>query len=592
MPTYQSELLNESKFQGNVVIKFGGEYYSIRQPDSGLAIPRQRQRVVQSLVINPSTIDPKRVSTTIGSYSFTILDKAGMLSRAVKDTGVDVLGQDVEIWLGRSGVSMAFSDYYKLPITKISKVSKVSNGWSFSTKESTDRLNKPLYDTKSRLSGEIVGGTTIITAKDDISDFPSSGYFRLDREIISYTSKDDGTKTFSGCARGEFSTTATDHDDNVDLRLVDLVTDNPINILLKMLTSGSGSGSYDTLTDGLAIDPSLLDVTGMETLRDAEFPGVEFSLALYDITNALQYIEAQILAPCNLRFSYTSTSKLTVVRLNKASFVDDIALIDHNSMVGDPSMSIMDTSIVNKIDISWDYNEDTGQYRNRDTYTDDDSISTYGKTTQPLSFEFKGVSDQDFVDAFAAGLLDRLSTPKPEIEVKTFISKSLTNVGQQSRMETTRLPNENGQLNFAADTETISRAINYKTGDVKLKLVYTGYTNVNLGFISPSDTIDTVNAQDEVELGAGRGDLYMVGWKMRLWNNLTNDYEADDVNEISDVTGDVLTFSSPWSTTLTTDHRLKFADHNEVVQSQKRYAFVGITGSDFSAVEKSYKIVP
>lgn len=592
MPTYEAALADDPQYMGNAVLRIAGVYYCIRQPDSGLTIPRSHQRTISSLVVNPNTIDPKRVSTTIGSYSFTLVDKNGIVSRVIKDTGADILGQTVELWLGRSGVGMAFSDYYRMPDTRISRCSNVDSGWSFSTKESTDRMNRPVYDLSVRLSGDIVAGTNVITAKDDISDFPSAGLFRIEDELISYSSKNDGTKTFSGCARGEFGTTPAEHADNEAMLFAETITDNPINIILKLLTSGSGSGSYDALDDGLAIDPALIDITEIEALRDTSFSGVSFSLALYSITNALQFIEEQLLAPCNLRFTFSRSSLLTLKQLNSPEFIPAIDTLDHDSIVGTPQMVIENSKVVNRITVQWDYDEGTGRYLNNSVYTDEDSIAAYGKTTSPLSFSFKGVSDEAFVDAFAEDLLDRLSTPKPEVDVKAFVSKSLLNVCDKGRVETTKLPNSLGDLNFAADMEIISRAINFKTGEVKFKLVYTGFTSVRLGYIAPSDTIQVITAQDVVEFGAGRGDLYEAGWKVRLWNNLTNAFESDAVNEIASIDGDEITFVDEWVTTLTTDHRIRFAQYDNVSASQKRYAFISATGSDFSATEQSYKIVP
>lgn len=590
MPTYESELRDTRNFQGNVVLRFGGLYYCIREPDSGLSIPLAQRRTVSSLVLNTTTIDPRRVNTTIASYSFTLLDKWGVLSAIVKDTAESVIGQEVEVWVGRTGVGMDFADYYKLPTTKISKVSKIENGYSFSSKEYTDRMNRPLYDKTLHLWGEIVAETATLFAKEDISEFPDAGFLRIGREIISYTSKDDGLKGFYGCARGEFSTTPAAHAEDDEIQIAETVTGNPIDILLEILTSGSGSGAYDLLEDGLAIDPSVIDITGIEALRDEVYPDVEFSFALYSIDNALQWIEKEILAPLNLRFTYSTDQLLTLSLLDKARFVEAINVIDHDSMVGTPQMSVDSTKIVNVLNIEWDYNEATGQYLKKQQFRDEDSITTYGDS-QPLAFSFKGCSDDTFVEDFAAALLDRLSTPKPEVEVKTFISKSTLNVADKGRVETTRLPNERGQLRFAADLEILSRAINYATGEVKLKLVYSSFTAYRNAYVSPSDTINSVTSQSVVELAAGRGDLYQVGWKMRLWNNTLNEYESDAPNEITAIDGDEITFANSFDTTLTTHHRLRFADYDQVAESQKRYAFISPTGSDFSEEEKSYKVV-
>lgn len=592
MPTYEEELLSTLKFQGNVVLRFGGQYYAIREPDSGLSIPKSNAKLVRSLVVNPTQLDPKRVTTTICSYSFTLIDKRGVVSAAVKDTGEDIIKQTVELWIGRSGVSMAFSDYKKLPDTRISKCNKVGQAWNFSTKESTDRMNRPSYDLAVRLSGEILSATTIISSKDDIADFPSSGYFMLDDEVISYSSKSDALKTFYGCARGEFGSTPEAHEDNTTLQIAETITDNPLNIILKLITSGSGSGSYDVLADGLAIDPSLVDVSGVESLRDELFPDVSFGLVLSNVSNTLQFIEQELLAPCNLRFTYSSGGLLTLVKLDKAQFVEDLNKVDHDSIVGEPALTVDDTKIVNRVEISYDYDYGTKKYRSREVFVDEASVATYGKSISPLSFQWKGVSDDAFVADFADNLLDRISTPKPEVEVRTFISKSTLNAGDKTRVETTRIPNERGELNFAYDMETIYRAINFQTGEVKLKLAYTSYSRSRLGYISPSDQIAAVVSQKRVTLGAGRTDLYREGWKLVIFDTVSGELVGDPVNEIAEIDGDDLVFTDDFVTTLTTDFVLLFADYDQVVESQKRYAFANPNSSDdFSASEKSYKIV-
>lgn len=594
MPTYTGEVETNKEYQGNVVIRFGGKYYAIRLPDSGLFIPYPRSVAVSSLVLNPTRIDPKSVTTTIASYSFKLLDKDGFVSRVVKDRAASVIGADVEIWLGRSGVNMPFSSYYKMPTTRLSGVSKSDGGYSFSTKETTDRMNRPVFDDFTRLSGDILAGTSTIIAKDDISNFPSSGAFKLGSEIVTYTGKNNATKTFTGCARGAFSTTPDAHEDNTTIYHAGLISSvNPLNILLQLLISGGGGGSYDVLADGLGISNTLIDVAAVESIRDEIFPDEEFSLAVSNVANALQYIEQQLLSPLNVRFTYSrETGLLTLVVLDKAQFVNEEDVIDHDTITQHPKMDIKDSEIVNKLTINWDYDEGTGQYRETTVYVDQDSIDLYGlRAVGP--FEWKGVSSQSFVDAFAAAFLERLSTPSPGVEVRTQMDKSLLNIGDKSILETTLLPDDAGALNFASNMEVVSRSVNWQNGEVTLKLAYTSFTGFRLGYISPSDTIDAVTAQDVVELGAGRGSYWQVGWKVLLWDNNADAYTADAVNTILAIDGDEITFADAWATALVSgQHRIKFADYDDVVSSQKRYAFAGINGQDFSPSEKVYTIAP
>lgn len=594
MANYFSELENSKKYVGNVIIKILGEYFSIHTPDSGLTLNGKNKGIVSSLVINPTSIDPRRVTTTIASYSFKLLDKGLGISNLVKESGEDLIGQSVEIWLGRVNVGMDFADYYKLPVTRVKKISRQDNAYSFSSVEEADRMNRPIYDTTTRLNGSILSLTTVIGGKDAIDDFPASGYFKLDDEIIGYTSKNNTTKQFLGCTRGEFGTTPAAHDDNTSFYTCEQITDNPLNLVLRLLTSGGGGGSYDNLVDGLAIDQSLIDIAGIEDLRESAFSLTQFTLAFYNIENALQYIETELLAPLNVRFTYSRESKLTLALLDKAKFVDSLDIIDNDTVVDFPKWEVTDDKVTNEIQIEWDYSEGTGKYLEKVIFEDATSIALYGRKS-PLRFKFKGVKASlnglTFLTTFANSLLARLSIPTPEISVKTQIDKSLLNIADKSLFESNLLPDANGNLNFASELEVVNRAINYQTGDVSLKLAFTSFTGIRSCYIAPSDTIQSITSQKVVTLGAGRGDLWEAGFQVRLWNNLTNSYEPDSVNEIESITGDQITFVNNWATVLTTDHRIKFADYDDCNKSQKRYCFIGDNSLDFADGGKRYSIL-
>jgi hypothetical protein len=595
MADYFTELATNKNFIGNVIIRFLGVYISIRDADSGVTIDHDYRGLVSSLVINPTSIDPRRVATTIASYSFKLIDKNLVISKLVKEKGEDLIGESVEIWIGRTGVGMDFADYYKLPITRIKKLSRQDNGYSFSTTEETDRMNAPIYSDMSRLLGDVFSLTTTFTMKDDISGFPSSGFLKIDNEIISYTSKSDSLKQFYGLIRGEFGTLPVAHSDNDTIFICEQVTDNPLNLILRLLTSGGGGGAYDNLKDGLAISNTLIDIAGIEDLRDGSFFGRQFTLAFYNITNALQYMEKQLLEINNLRFTYSRQSKLTLALLDKAKFVDSTDVIDEDTLSDFPHWNVDESKVVNQINIDWDYNEATGKYEQLSQYADASSIATYGAKTA-LKFQIKGakvaLNGQAIVDSFANELLARLSFATPEIDVKTQIDKSLLNIADKTVLESSMLPDQNGALNFAEELEVINRAINYQTGDVSLKLAFTSFTGIRSCYICPSDTIALVNSQSSIDLGAGRGDLWQPGFKVKLWNNLTMAYETDPVNEIQSITADTLVFTTPFVTTLTTDHRIKFADYDSAAKSQKRYCFVGDNSLDFPDGGKRYSILP
>lgn len=595
---YTDIVKTEKRFIPNVVILIGSTYYAIRQPDSGLVITSPFDRVISSLVLNPTSIDIKRVNTTIASYSFRFVDRENVITTQIAGNAASFVGREVTIWLGRSRANtdealIPFSDYYQLPKTRIKKVEHSDNSYSFSSTEDTDRMNQPIYDQTSALAVDILSGTTTLTMRDDISTFPASGFLKIDNEFMSYTSKDNVAKTFLGVVRGELFSVPAAHSTNTNAYLVQTITDNPLNIVLRVLISGGGGGIYDNLQDGCGIANSLIDIAGITALRDNLFSTLQFKLSLYNLTSALKFLEEQILQPCNLRFTYSKDSKLTLAILDRAIFIEEQDLIDENSISKYPKWTVDDSKIINSLKIAWDFDEGTNQFKKNDTIEDAASITSYGKRT-PLSFSFKGVQASlggtAFIAAYANTILTRLSQPVAEVSLTTHIDKSLQTIGDKALIKTNTIPNTDGTLNFATEMEVIERAINFQTGDVNFKLAFTSFTGIRSCYIAPSDLFSTIISQAQVTVPTGRGAFYLVGWKVRLWNNLTRSYEADAINTILSVTSDTITFQNAWTTTLTTNHKLKFADYDDCIESQRRYCFVSDSGLNFVDGKPTYRI--
>lgn len=592
--SYETEIATNKKFQGNVVIQIGANYFAIRQPDSGLVIPSPNNRSIQGLILNPTTIDIRRVSTTIASYSFKILDKDNFITQLIAGDASAFLGQSVSIFLGRSGVGMDFADYFPLPKTRVKKVDFSENSYSFASAEETDRIGKPVYDVKAKLAVSILDNTTVFQMQDSLADFPSAGFLKLESEIVSYSGVNLSLNQFTGVLRGLLGSTAVEHEANVQASQAEVVTDNPLSLIIRLLVSGGGGGSYDTLQDGLAISNTLIDVAGIEALRDELFSGVQFKLLLTDIESTLKFIEDQLLMPNNLRFTYSQDSKLTLVILDKARFVDTSDIIDEDSISSYPKWGVDDNRIVNAIEVQWDYNEGANRFQKLSVTKDTASIATYGERT-PLKYTFQGIKEsldgQALVDDFIQHLLDRLSSPTPEISVNTHVDKSLLTIGDKTKIESSQIPSADGTLAFANELEIVSRSINFQTGDVNFKLAYTSFTNIRSCYLCPSDLAQTVINQKTITVPAGRGSYYSAGWVMRLYDNVARDYTADAINPIESVVGDTITFVNNFTTTLVAgQHRIKFADYDDVVDSQKRYCFISDSGANFPDGKPTYRI--
>lgn len=593
--SYATELTTK-KYVGNVIVRFLSTYFSIRQPDSGLTVGSTYNGLVSSLNLSGVKIDPRVVQTATASYGFNLLDKNNVITALIKEYAQDVIGEEIEIWIGRTGVSMPFSDYFKLPITKIRKIEKSENAYSFTTAEDSERLNRPVYDAKTRVSVDILSGTTIITGLDAIDSFPSAGLIKIEDEYFSYTTKNNTTKTFTGVVRGELGSTPAAYEQFTDMFLAENITDNPLDILISLLVSSGGGSSYDTLDDGAGFANAMVDIAGIEAIRDEHYSGVQFELTFSNIASLLDFIEDEILLPCNLRLNYNSTSKLGIVRLDQPIFVDPINRMNEDTITSYPKWMVDENKIVNELEINWDYDEGTNEFSQRSVFVNSQSQTDYGRRT-PLAMSFKGVrsalSGSTFINDFGTNLLYRLGNPVVQIDFNGHIDKHLLNPGDITILQSTQVPRYNGTLGFDSEIEILSRSIDHIKGDVKWSLGFTAFSVIRNGYIAPSSFIVSVASQSQFTITTGHGVRYAVGYKLRLFNKVTPAYESDSVRTITNISGDVITVDSNFTTTLIagTTHKIKFADYDQSVTSEQfRYCFISDGGANFGDGERTYAI--
>ena len=611
MSLYIDEVANEKKYKGNVVILLKGEYFSIRQPDSGLVIPVDNNGSIISLTINPSKVDLKKANSTIAAYSFRINDKNLTISKLLKDNSKLLMDEEVRIFLGRTGVSMPFANYFELPTVKVRKLSHGDLSYNFSASDSIDRMNKDFFEIGTTLQAAVLNNTTTFQL-EDVSEFPDTGFGFLDDEFFSWTTRDEILNQIGGITRGEYGSTPAEHDFGTSVFNVDEVEENPITALLQFITStGTGlNGVYDVLNDGLGIDESLIDVAEMESIRDEFFSLQTFNFKMFDIGNALKFFENEILGATNLRFIVNNSQKISIALLDQGGFDEGSDNpINENTITKFPKWTVNVKDIVSRIEIEYDFNDSTNKFQQKKIFETELDPGDTIISEKPLKLKFKAIreslSGNAIVQEIGQRYLSRFETPTPEISVSTHIDQSLLNVGDKVLLTSSQIPNASGSLSFADTLEIISRAINYITGDVKFKLQYTSYAGIRGSYIAPCTAIIGVQSQSVFEFNAGRAAEYGVGWKIRLWDKtieadydgdlfVTGAYTGDGVRTIVaiDTVNDLITVDTPFTTILDPlKHLIRFAEYDIVSDDQKKFAFIGEeTGGDFPDGSSSYKI--
>ncbi|NBW79724.1 MAG: hypothetical protein EBR27_12045 [Betaproteobacteria bacterium] len=416
----------------------------------------------------------------------------------------------------------------------------------------------------------------------------SSGLIKIGNEFISYTGVSGNQIT--GCIRGEQGSTAANHDFGDDVFFCEVVSGNPIDLLLKLLISPAGGGPYSVLDDGGNIDQALIDVTEFETIRDEYFVGQTFDFILYQVDNLKTFIEQEILSPAGIRLRSNLNSKIGLGILNKPVINLDAPDLDDDQLTRRPVYSVDETKIVNHLNIQWGFDWPSEKFTKITTYNDAASVASFGDR-KAVNLNFKGVTTQADVDEIAKNYFLRFAYPKPLIDTSAHMSASGWGLLEKPTLYSDQIPTDAGDLNFGDSVEVLQKAINYQTGDVRFQLSFTQFTGLRVCFIAPSDTILTFTNQKTVNVGAGRGSQYRVGWKMRLYSNTTRNWLADPINTIVGISGDTITFENNWTTTLVNGaQKITFADYDDVTDQQKRFCFISDNGNTFSDGLPSYLI--
>ena len=570
--TWETELSN-SQFQLNIVITMDGINYARFQVDSGLVIDSENL-IVGSTSLPASTVDLRNVRTTLASNTFTLLDVDGLISSRIGASASTLLNVPVIIRAGFITGSYDFADYEILSSATITAIKKGQNQYTFTAKETTSALNVDIYDDFNTLAAALAEGETTEMLLDDVSVFADSGTVNIGSEFITYTGRDVGLNKLTSLTRGDLASTAAAHNDGAKVFRVDTISDNPINLLLQLMISPGGGGTYDVLTDGAGINQTTIDVAAIEAIRDSTFPSDTYRFQMVDVNDALAFLETELLQATNTRF-ITVNGKISLALLDQATIGEVLPEINEDSITGFPSWNTGSDKIVNRIIMNYNFSAGTNSFTRTDTFNDTDSQSIFDKTNT-ITFSFKGIeaalNGAAIVANRANRLLGRLASAQTSISCKTLFTNANYQVGDKIRFIHRYLPDLGGALGIDDDLEVISRGYDLNSGTIAFKLSYTSASGLRLGLIAPSPLIVSVASQSIFDVPDG--SAYEI------------DYIIDidgELRTIVDVTGNTLTVDIPFVTVLDNTKRVNFPDYDASSEGQHaKYAYVNPTGFGFA----------
>lgn len=592
--SFQTEA-EKNALETNIVLLIDGEYFAKKQPDSGLVIPEENL-IINNFKVNGVSVDIRRANTPIGSINFQFVDENEYITKKIMLDPNNFLEKVVQAFIGHVNVEggFDFSEYVEISNVNIKNVTKIPNGYSIKANEATSLLAKEALNITGNLAINI-SDVSLSLDLEDITGFKNSGMIYTEGEYITYNGILDNT--LQNLVRGELGSNAIDHAIGATIyQVTEVLGVNPIDIMLQIILSKEGDlvnhGTYDVLKNGLGIDPSKVDIARFESIRDSYFTGEAFDLYIYDMSNALKFLETELLQATNTRI-YTNSGKISLAILDQVDIKTSAIELGEDLILRTPTWTLGSNKIVNKIIIKWDYNEGTNKYQQSSEFKDEDSITFFGEKPA-ITYSFKGVKQSlggsAIVQNRGQRYLNRLSSPRGEISLEATLGSFVLNVGDSVLLTHRYLPKQGAGLGISDQLEVMSRSIDQDKGTLNFKLEYTSFTGLRVPFIAPSPKIISVTDQKTFEVPDG--SCYGIGFALRLWNDTSLTYYPDPLNFIEEINGNIITMVNNFTTILTTDIRLKMSSYlDTVTEQQNRNAFIGNNGDNFEDNTKPYSIL-
>ena len=189
------------------------------------------------------------------------------------------------------------------------------------------------------MNGAVTLGQTGTVNVDDSTNFPNTGYIKIDEEVIYYGSKSAGSLSFT--TRGYDSTTAAAHEDNsiVELYMIGCSTLTPFGIPLTEINK-----THIALSGTIGVDDFMIATTtaagstisgggeGVQCTRNLSYDVIQPSIQTMElpsttITGNLQSTTGTSVNGAQTSFTRTTAANAIAVPVNEDHYLDAPAIV-------------------------------------------------------------------------------------------------------------------------------------------------------------------------------------------------------------------------------------------------------------------------
>jgi hypothetical protein len=332
---------------------------------------------------------------------------------------------------------------------------------------------------------------------------------------------------------------------------------NPIDLILKILTStGAGTnGDYDVWAAdmGVGLNDDLVDVSGLEAIRDLWFPGTSHNLyfSLTDHIKAKQLIEAEILKVINCYPRIDGQGRYSIIPFKPTMAIYNVGSVQSftTDNIIEWTVDLNFREMINEVEIKYNWNG--SEFLTIEHWADGTSINLRSVGNAPMVIESKGMNIvyNPRADIMAENrktrILARYSTPPLKLNIKTFLEQWLTEAGDIVPITHAKIRDPiAGSVGVSNKSmEVVKRSIDWKRGTVALECIETGFSSNQYAVISPCMTVVTGTSATEFEVSSGDAAKFADFTDPEVTIHKLNGAAVATVT-ITDITGTTITVDS------------------------------------------------
>jgi len=374
--------------------------------------------------------------------------------------------------------------------------------------QSLDKIEIP-PKIKCSLVAELSSSATDATLSD-VSPLPSSGYVRIDDEIIQYTGVTAGSNQLTGLTRGAFGTTAATHSADSKVEIVCHITGNPIDVAQAMLTNDPDITVNNP--PGAGIDAARVDSTAWTTWRDWPASDLDVDAVITSPTKAGKLF-AELLHITGSSAWQNEAQQVTLHRLlhndpsrSYHAIADDANIVERSARV-----DLRDDARLTRVVMYWD-KDPLGKDDEHDGYRAIEAVIDIGAESDNDYGDIKSdtiynrwyrrgqpATQEDLsrtITAHTRRALHRSIDPRPRITLSVELKDEGILVGDHVRLSTDELLQPDGNPLDRAPYRVVRR----EPAGATVKLTLEALPSSPVVIIAPSGTTTDYSSASESDL--------------------------------------------------------------------------------------------